>query len=176
MATGRFLIYGLVDARTGEVRYIGKSANGLTRPRKHLQPAQLTRRCHRNSWLRGLLKAGGRCEVRVLEELPSREWLNDAERFWIAQGRGLCWPLTNMTPGGDGNAFMPGNQYARGNRLSAETRARMSRARMGNRYAAGPQTTEERARTSAALKAFWADPTNRQRMLEARRKARETNP
>ena len=34
----KFLIYGLVDPRDGQLRYVGKSTSGLRRPRSHWYP------------------------------------------------------------------------------------------------------------------------------------------
>lgn len=38
----RFLIYGLVDPRTNEVRYVGRSSSGLVRPKHHSVDARPT--------------------------------------------------------------------------------------------------------------------------------------
>lgn len=35
----KFLIYGLTDPITDELRYIGRSSSGLNRPRQHLAPS-----------------------------------------------------------------------------------------------------------------------------------------
>lgn len=140
------LIYALTDV-AGAVRYIGKSVNGLARARKHSQPAQLKRKCHRSSWLKGLISAGQCAGIVVLERFADPKDLNDAECYWIAQGRGLGWALTNHTAGGDGNAFPFGNTYAKGNYRSPELRARQS----------------------AAHRILWADPEFRERTIRNQR-------
>lgn len=100
---GKFLIYALSDPRTDEVRYVGKSCSGLARPRQHLQAKTLREDpTYKAKWLRSLIAAGHAPEVLVIHEAESREALPDAERWWIAYGRAMCWPLTNLTEGGDG--------------------------------------------------------------------------
>lgn len=116
----KFIIYALVDPRTGEIRYIGKSSSGVRRPRLHTAPSHLKEeRTHKANWVRLLLSLGLKPGIQILEEFSSETDLNDAECFWIAQGRGLGWRLTNATKGGEG---------ATGCVISEETRARMCRA------------------------------------------------
>lgn len=99
----KFLIYALVDPRTDEVRYIGKSTRGLSRPKDHLKLSVLNgSKTYKNSWILHLLALGLKPKIQILEVFDSDEDLSDAECFWIAQGRGLGWRLTNLTKGGDG--------------------------------------------------------------------------
>lgn len=134
----RFLIYGLVDPRTDEVRYIGQSSSGLIRPLNHGTPSSLQCRRHSAHWLRSLGDAGLHYGVRILEELSSRDDLDKAEIRWIAAARAAGWSLTNHNDGGGGN---------RGWKASAETKAKMSTS--GKRRMADPA---ERAKVSAASK------------------------
>jgi hypothetical protein len=39
--------------------------------------------------------------IRVLELVGSAALLSERERFWIAKGTDLGWPLTNATKGGE---------------------------------------------------------------------------
>lgn len=162
---GRYFIYGLKDPRTDQVRYIGKSETGLTRPNNHTSPSFLKRRCRKSSWLLSLLRSNFRPSIVILEEAEDRADLNSMERFWIAQGLGLAWPLTNMTKGGDGGAMGPEavekirakkigrapwnkgrpasaetkhrlQNLRRGSKASVATRLKMSASQKGNRYAA----------------------------------------
>jgi hypothetical protein len=95
----RCVVYALSDPRTKCVRYVGKSTWGLRR-------AQTTRACPTNApfreWMTGLRSVGLNATISILEELPDASWLDDAESFWIAQGRGLGWPLVNLAKGGPG--------------------------------------------------------------------------
>lgn len=141
----RFLIYGLVDPRTEQVRYIGKSCSGLTRPRNHALPSVLRQHdTHERNWVRSLRKAGLSFKITVLEEVSTGEHLGEIERFWIAQGRGLGWRLTNLTKGGDGTLGYRHTEATKarlraqsdGRVASAETRAKISAASAGRRISA----------------------------------------
>ena len=100
------LVYALIDPRTNELRYIGKSkADSLRRAKSHTSKKSLKLRDHCHSWLRSLVSAGFRPDVEVLERgIASMEDLSEAERFWIAYFRFIGSRLTNMTDGGEGGS------------------------------------------------------------------------
>lgn len=117
----RRLIYGLLDPRTNEVRYVGKSTYGLERPKKH-QRKSILKRDHKSNWLRQLFDVGLTCLIVVLEELHDGQDINERETSWIAYGRSLGWNLTNLTIGGDGSS---------GYRLSEEQKEKIGAAHRG---------------------------------------------
>lgn len=95
-------IYGLVDPRSNELRYVGKtSSDPLARVRTHLCRTSLKPKRHISRWLTGLLADGHKPEVFVIELVDEAEW-QDAERFWIAYFRSLGARLVNITDGGEG--------------------------------------------------------------------------
>lgn len=142
MATGgQFLIYGLTDPRTGQVRYVGKSTSGLKRPNQHRLPHLLKLHSYKNSWIKGLLKENLTYGVRVLERFSSAESLCEAERRWIAHGKTQGWPLTNLTDGGDG---------VHGYKMPEEVRRRIAQLQTGKSRA--PHTVEARFKISQAHK------------------------
>ena len=176
-------MYGLKDPNTNAVRYVGKSSIGLSRPKSHTKEKDLARcgNSHKANWIRGLLRAGQVPATVVLESFQTQESLADAECFWIAQGRGLGWPLTNITRGGDG---------APGHVVSPEARAAMReltkrlwadpeyRARTTAAHVGKTQSAESRKKRSDAMLArseqlkanmarLWADPEYRARMRAA---------
>jgi hypothetical protein len=126
-----FLIYALVDPRTDEIRYVGRSSTGVNgRPKqKHSG--------HCWSWEESLLKEGLRPQVKVLEELQFQDGLNEAEIRWITKLRVEGARLTNLTDGGEGltNPSAEVREKMRlaklGTRHSAETKAKMSASRVG---------------------------------------------
>lgn len=136
----RFIVYGLIDPRNGELRYVGKSSVGLTRPKAHRCNAILGReRTYKANWIRQLKAIGLDYEIEVLEELSSSDELNDAEVFWIQYFRFIGCRLTNLTDGGDGT---PGRKRSleerqrvsealRGRKLTIEHKAKLSRIRRG---------------------------------------------
>lgn len=114
------MIYGLVDPRSLQIRYVGKSSSGIERPLDHLHPSSLRSSSLKNDWISELKHEGLVFEVTVLEEIntPKNQelnplWtnarrkptaLNEAERWWIALGRAFGWNLLNQTDGGEGVA------------------------------------------------------------------------
>jgi hypothetical protein len=128
------IVYALVDPRTSETRYIGKSSTGLERPRSHFEPRRISSdpNRHKAGWIGALTKAGLKPIITVLEECASDAAALVAEVKWIAHGRAQGWRLTNLTDGGDGTA---------GYRPSAETRAKLSAAHRGFKHA--PESIEK---------------------------------
>jgi len=100
----RFLVYGLIDPRTGQLRYVGKSESGLSRPRKHTQSWCLRskKRSKLQSWLKSLGSEGLKCDIEVLEESADRPTNTENEQHWIAYFDMLGANLLNMTAGGEG--------------------------------------------------------------------------
>jgi hypothetical protein len=142
------LIYGLFDPRTGELKYVGKAANGLVRCFSHLCPSSLRDRTKKNGWLKSLLKKGLRPEWDVIERAPL-ESLSEREQFWIAYFKFIGCDLLNMTPGGDGH---------HGRIWTPELRAKMSAATRGRPMP--KQSPETIAKRAASLR-------GRKRSLEA---------
>jgi hypothetical protein len=124
----KFLVYGLIDPRDGQLRYIGKSCSGLRRPVSHGWPSALKTdsKTWKGRWIADLQRAGLQYEILVLEEHLAAEPLAEAEQFWIAYFRSLGCRLTNLTVGGEGT---PGRRYDLAARLE------MSRQRRGRRTA-----------------------------------------
>lgn len=176
----RFIIYGLVDPETFELKYIGRSSSGLRRPRSHWEnPLVATRHDKVHRWCLSLLEKGLHPEIDILEEIDSSEQLNDLERFWIASIRASGADLKNITDGGDD---LPDNRGSRnpmfgkthpskgkrldlsdeqrdrrrvnlGKKFSEETRTKIRNALQGKkRKAHSPETREKMSR---ARKAYW---------------------
>lgn len=130
-------IYVLVDPRDGEIRYVGWTNKSLkARLRGHLYDAKRESNW-RAKWIRRLVALGLRPMIRLVQTVPSSAYAQ-AECYWIKHFRDTGCRLTNGTDGGDGNL---------GRKVSAETRARMSRALTGK-----TRTPEQRAEASAARK------------------------
>ena len=113
----RHLIYGLIDPRDGQLRYVGKSCEGLKRPRAHARRLKWDRG-HCRNWVKGLVDLGLKPDIEVLETCDSPKALIEAEQFHIAYFRMVGCNLTNLTAGGEG-------QW--GLRFSEERRRRISR-------------------------------------------------
>lgn len=168
------IVYALCEPDTGAVRYVGKSSSGLRRPRDHGRSSVLSRnRTYLTNWIKSLHARGDNYLVQVLETHQSNLTLSDAERRWIAYGRANGWRLTNLTDGGDGapgfnpspetreklRRVMIGNKFALGHthKTSDETRRKISIAHKGRTHGLGSKRTEEtRAKMSAGQKARYA--------------------
>lgn len=107
METSRFLIYALVDPRSGEWRYVGKSCSGMKRPQEHFYPSFLKSRTRKNNWIKSLQALGLKPEIQVVEEFVSAVELNTAEKEWIAAARAAGVRLTNLADGGEGAPGIP---------------------------------------------------------------------
>lgn len=95
------IIYGLLDPITLEIRYIGQSRVGISRPKSHMQPSSLKLyKTNKNlnkkqAWIKSLLIKGLKPKIIILEEFDSPEYLNEAEEFWIIYFKYIGANLTN---------------------------------------------------------------------------------
>ena len=100
----QFIIYGLVDPGTKEVRYVGKSSYGLKRPKEHFKPSNyLTQQNHKAHWIKKLKSEGKQPDIVVLKTATSEEELNQLEINTIKYYRDQGLKLTNGTDGGEGS-------------------------------------------------------------------------
>ena len=136
----KYLIYGLVDPFTAELRYIGRSSSGFKRPVRHWKDQESRGHTHCARWVRKVVSGGKLPEIIVIERFEFsdtiNEELNEAEIFWISYFRGIGTRLTNMTIGGEGNI-----------NPSKETREKISKVHLGRKH-----TLESRAKMSVALR------------------------
>ena len=101
----RSIVYGLIDPRTNELRYIGKSTSGIERPSQHLKPRIYNgslRKTYLYNWVRSVVSAGFSPKIVVLEECEKKEMLIDREIWHIDHWKKLGCNLTNATIGGEG--------------------------------------------------------------------------
>jgi group I intron endonuclease len=133
-------VYGLIDPRSGELRYVGKTErSNVVRLKRHVHNAHEGVSSHAYNWLRQLLAAGLKPEVSVLEVHETAEALNEAERHLIAYFRSIGCDLTNATEGGDGSVGYRHTEESKqkqrskmtGRRLTEEHRASISGGLMG---------------------------------------------
>lgn len=153
-------IYGLVDPRSGYVRYVGKSNNPKRRRHLHLNPSSLRPKTRKNRWIIGLLNAGKRPELILLEQVSDSSW-EEAEIRWIAYYRSIPqYPqLTNGTSGGDG--------AQKGHKKSPETLKKLSVSNLGRVV-----SQETREKISIANRGRKRTPEQREHIRIATLKAR----
>lgn len=179
----RCFIYGFVDPRTIELRYVGKSSRGMDEPHNHICNARRgATGCPRlYHWIRKLLRQGVAPAVFELEALSddvTDATLDVHEVAWIAYARANGARLTNLTDGGGGGlrGYVP-SAVVRAH-YSAASRASWSDPEMWKRHnvairAAGVRP-ETKARRGAAQRAAWARADVYARRIKAVRAARRT--
>ena len=122
----KHLVYGLIDPRTNELRYIGKSSRGLKRPKLHRQPKYRIGKTHRRMWLMSMWEDNETVpSVLVLKECQSESEALEQEVILIAFFKQTGIDLTNGTDGGDGIS---------GHKMTEDTRAKMSKSKLGVKF------------------------------------------
>lgn len=153
MPNPRFLIYGLLDPRDGQLHYVGKSSSGLKRAKAHSRPSALKRDHTRTgNWIKSLISQGLKYNISVIQFFETGDCLCAAEIFWISHFKMVGCELYNHTLGGEG---------ATGRKVSEETRAKIRAANMGNKNGLGKHpelTDEQRKDLSDRAKRRSADP------------------
>lgn len=116
------LVYALLDPRSGEARYVGKTSGTLERRvANHIQQSP-KRKLPSSNWIRSLVGNGLRPSAIVLEAVPAGgDWI-EAERFWIEYLRSLGARLLNLTHGGEGLAGLVHTQEHRA-KIAAKLRS-----------------------------------------------------
>ena len=88
---GRYLIYGLLDPRDKQLRYVGKTHKRREfRLAEHIEDAQLGRNRPLHVWIRELLSVNLNPEIFVLRRIPPAECWAEAERAEIRKWKSAC--------------------------------------------------------------------------------------
>jgi hypothetical protein len=145
-------VYVLKDPTTGDVRYVGWTADPEKRLRTHINSSRLHKpKTYKACWIRSLLVRGLQPLMEVVES-----GFGDpapAEMRWIAAMRAAGAKLTNATDGGDGTA---------GYRFTEEGRRKLSESHRG--YVMPPEQIE---RLRASQKARPMTPERLRRLRES---------
>lgn len=156
-------IYGLIDPRNHQLRYVGKTV--LTPARRLVthrwQARKAKQKRHVLAWLSGLDADGVIPEIVEIERVPPLGDWEDAEQFWIAYFRFIGADLCNLTVGGDG---------APGAKASEARKAKM-RARCGplSPLFGRPLTPEKREALRLGGERLRADPVRNAAAIAARK-------
>jgi len=87
------IIYGLRDPRTDDYWYVGKSTQGLSRPKSHIKQSHNEAV---NEWIAGLKADNLIPKIDILEECQNWNQLLDKEKFWISKLLNEDHPLLNV--------------------------------------------------------------------------------
>ncbi len=82
-----FYIYGLIDPRNGELRYVGKTNNLSVRFKRHCYATSLG--THKSSWIKSLKRLNLEPQLLVLEEYSQESASLSAEQELIAYYRSI---------------------------------------------------------------------------------------
>lgn len=107
----KVIIYALIDPRSEEIKYVGKTNNIKKRIREHIRDEENNLKY---AWIKSLKKINLEPGVLILEETNVDE-SNFWEIFWISQCKSWGFELKNMTNGGDGSyGAIPWNKGKKG--------------------------------------------------------------
>jgi len=157
-------IYGLIDPRSDEIRYIGKANDVAKRYGEHCRDLRGSTR--KINWIKKLHKLGLAPRIFVLEEVDDMDW-QDAEMFWIDILRGKGISLVNGDNGGLGSGRLLEEtrrkigHYWRGRRRSEENRRNLSLAKIGHSVSS---ETKKRISLGNADKKKRISPETREKM------------
>src|SRR6185369_10367135 len=102
MAKVHGVIYALFDPRTNTIRYIGQTTYAKPEQRltAHLAPSALKRHSYLGRWLKGLVDAGLKPEMALIDVAYDQAELDQLEIEHIARYRAEGHRLVNMSLGG----------------------------------------------------------------------------
>lgn len=134
-------IYGLIDPRNNEVKYVGKTFRLERRFKDHLNEKGNTLK---TAWIKKLKKLNLIPELFILDE-TNIEKCDDLEIYWICQMKTWGFSLKNMTNGGNGSyGIKPWNKGLKGVfHHTDESKNKMSEKRKGLKIWLGKNHTEE---------------------------------
>lgn len=144
-------IYGLIDPRTEEIRYIGKSSRGMRRAYQHAYE-KYKGKGEKARWIASLQEEGLSYEIITLENVSSREELDARETWWIAWYRPLG-RLTNVSAGGSYEADAQAGGFAAQAAMTEKEKIESIRRLHASRDALPPERRSEKARRGNATRA-----------------------
>ena len=162
----QYIIYALQDPATFEIRYIGKSVNGLKRPATHTYPTVLEKdKTYKGNWIRQLVSKGLTPIIKVVQELNNLNEINEAEKYWIQYFKDLGAPLTNSTKGGMGRCGLSHTEETKKKIAEGQKNRKILRGKDHGMYGR-KLTNEEKKLISERTKEKMNDPLLREHLSE----------
>lgn len=151
-------IYGLIDPRTQEIKYIGKTVQGIERLRQHFYSSG-NRKYEGNTkkinWCKKLKSLGLIFDVIYLEYIENDYDLNEAESFYIQYFKSLGAELLNHTNGGE-ESFKRKYTEEEKKQISIKTKLAMSKPevklKMSLSHLGKPSSMKGKTHTSESIK------------------------
>ena len=159
-------IYGLIDPRDQQLRYVGVTVDIKKRLYHHMYPGRHKGdKPQRMNWIRKLRSLGIKPDIFIIEEADATDWV-EKEKFWINYFRFIGSDLINVTAGGEGAVGRKINResmkkfWAAGAKANTgrdrsdvpdEVRKRISKS-LKDYYSKHPVSKESKAAQSARLK------------------------
>lgn len=138
----KFLVYGLQDPFNQQIRYVGKSSNGLRRPRMHFYKSiydGTEKGTHCHNWIKKCISLNQEPKIIILNNCIDNSEAIQMEIFWIWYMKNIMfYKLTNITEGGEGSL---------GRKLSQK-----SKDKIGNKNRGRIKTEKERIDISNRMK------------------------
>jgi hypothetical protein len=89
------IIYGLIDPRTNQLRYVGQTNNLQKRFKEHIYHSELKRSTtHKHNWIRGLVSEGLKPDIEVLD-VVSLDQSGYWEGWWMNYMEAIGCNLVN---------------------------------------------------------------------------------
>lgn len=129
-----FIVYALLDPRTNEIRYIGRTNNIKNRFAAHINRAKNLKKAlnnnneHLYNWINILLDLDLKPIIKILESDIIEDNINEKEIYWIKYYRNKT-NLVNQNDGGKG--FGLNNKVWVGKKHSEQTKKKISAGNKG---------------------------------------------
>lgn len=168
-------IYGLVDPRNNQLRYVGKAKNPKQRLIYHLSVVRNKiknnkRMTYKDNWIKVLLRNNLIPTIRILDICQENEW-EEKEIFWIEKELQAGSNLANTSMGGEGGPSGKRHPfYGGGDKFTDEHRRHMSISARNK-----PPITEETR--EKMRKVYFSHPPiskGKKRSVEFKRRVSET--
>jgi DNA-binding XRE family transcriptional regulator len=146
-------IYGLIDPRTGLLRYVGKTQRPARRLASHIAYSRKGHHTHACRWIRCLLREGLKPVMQLIEVCEGNGCPQEIFHIRLARADGC--KLTNATGGGEGTGgalYPPERRQAMSERSKAMWKQPGMRERLVAAWKGKEHSAESRAKMSAVRK------------------------